>query len=123
MIVDTSAVMAIALQEPGWEALYQQAIATPELLMSCGTLQELLIVALRKGILIEVQALLTYLDLDYVPVDRVLALKGLELYQLYGKGGGHPAQLNYGDCFAAAIATVRQMPLLYAGKDFQSAGF
>jgi ribonuclease VapC len=95
----------------------------PELLMSCGTLQELLIVALRKGVLTEVQALLTYLDLDYVPVDRVLALKGLELYQLYGKGGGHPARLNYGDCFAAAIATVRQVPLLYAGKDFQSAGF
>jgi uncharacterized protein with PIN domain len=40
MIVDTSAVMAIAWQEPGWEALYQQAIATPELLMSCGTLEK-----------------------------------------------------------------------------------
>jgi ribonuclease VapC len=123
MIVDTSAVMAIALQEPGWEVLYQQAVAAPELLMSCGTLQELLIVALRKGVLAEVEALLTYLDLDYISVDRVLAFKGLELYQLYGKGSGHPAQLNYGDCFAAAIATMRQLPLLYAGIDFQSAGF
>lgn len=123
MIVDTSAVMAIALQEPGWEVLYQQAIVAPELLMSCGTLQELLIVALRKRVLTEVEALLTYLDLDYISVDRVLALKGLELYQLYGKGSGHPAQLNYGDCFAAAIATLRQLPLLYTGIDFQSAGF
>ncbi len=123
MIVDTSAVIAIALKEPGWETLYHAAIAAPELLMSCGTLQELLIVALRKGVLEEVEVLLTNLDLDYVPVDRVLALKGLELYKHYGKGGGHPAQLNYGDCFAAAIAAMRQIPLLYAGKDFHAAGF
>lgn len=123
MIVDTSAVMAIALQEPGWDTLYQQAIAAPELLMSCGTLQELMIVALRKGLSAEVETLLAHLDLDYVPVNRVLALKGIELYQLYGKGGGHPAQLNYGDCFAAAVATMYEMPLLYAGKDFQAAGF
>jgi uncharacterized protein with PIN domain len=39
------------------------------------------------------------------------------------KRGGHPAQLNYGDCFAAAAATIYEMPLLYAGKDFQAAGF
>jgi ribonuclease VapC len=123
MIVDTSAVMAIALQETGWDILYQQAIAAPELLMSCGTLQELMIVALRKGLSAEVETLLAHLDLDYVPINRVLALKAIELYQLYGKGGGHPAQLNYGDCFAAAVATVYEMPLLYAGKDFQAAGF
>jgi ribonuclease VapC len=123
MIVDTSAVIAIALQEPGWEALYQKAIAAPELLISCGTLQELLIVGLRKGVLTEVEMLLTNLDLDYVPVDLVLALKGLELYQQYGKGGGHPAQLNYGDCFAAALASMRHIPLLYAGNDFHTAGF
>ena len=123
MIVDTSAVMANALQEPSWETLYQKAITAPELLMSCGTLQELLIVALRKGVLTEVRALLTHLDMNYLPVTEILALKGLELYQQYGKGGGHPAQLNYGDCFAAAIATERKLPLLYTGKDFEAAGF
>lgn len=123
MIVDTSAVMAIALQEPSWEALYQKAITAPDLLMSCGTLQELLIVASRKGVLTEVKALLTHLDMNYLPVTEILALKGLELYQQYGKGGGHPAQLNYGDCFAAAIATERKLPLLYTGKDFDAAGF
>ncbi|MHC5610293.1 MAG: PIN domain-containing protein [Nostoc sp.] len=85
MIVDTSAVIAIVLQEPGWEALYQQAITSGELLMSCGTLQELLIVALRKGVLAEVKALLTNLDLDYVSVDEVMAFKALELYQLLYK--------------------------------------
>ncbi|MGB8700013.1 MAG: type II toxin-antitoxin system VapC family toxin [Thermosynechococcaceae cyanobacterium] len=123
MIVDTSAVMAIVMQEPGWEKLYDQAVEASALIMSCGTLQELLIVALRKNILAEVETLLSYLDMDYLEVNEKLALKGFELYQAYGKGCGHPAQLNYGDCFAAALARERNLPLLYAGKDFAAAGF
>ena len=77
-----------------------------------------MIVALGKGVLTEIEALLTDLDLSYVSVNQGLALKAVELYQRYGKGGGHPAQLNYGDCFATAIATGHQMPLLYTGKNF-----
>ena len=123
MIVDTSAVIAIALQEPGWETLYEQAIAADVLLMSAGTLQELLIVAYRKGILSEIKALLKQLDLDYVAVDETLAAKGMMLYQKFGKKGGHPAQLNYGDCFAAAAASQYSLPLLYIGDDFTAAGF
>ena len=123
MIVDTSALLAILLKEPGWNSLYEQVMSVPILLMSCGTLQELLIVALRKGILATVDELLSALDFDYVPVDTTLARCGVELYRQYGKGTGHPAQLNYGDCFAAALATVRQLPLLYAGEDFKAAGF
>ena len=122
MIVDTSAVIAILLQEVGWKQLYQQAMESENLSMSCGTLQELLIVACRKGILTEVNALLEHLDLDYVPVNQELAFKGLDLYQSYGKGSGHPAQLNYGDCFAVALAALLNQPLLYAGQDFQAAG-
>jgi len=123
MIVDTSALLAILLKEPGWNSLYEQVMSVPILLMSCGTLQELLIVALRKGILAAIDELLSALDFDYVPVDTTLARCGVELYRKYGKGTGHPAQLNYGDCFAAALATVRQLPLLYAGEDFKAAGF
>jgi len=118
MIVDTSAVIAIALREKGWEKIYQQAIQAPQLLISSGTLQELLIVACHKGILAEVRRLLSYLDLDYVAVDQDLALKALEIYQQYGKGGNHPAQLNYGDCFAFALSKVHQIPLLYGEQHF-----
>jgi ribonuclease VapC len=123
MIVDTSAVMAIALKEVGWQRLYNLALDAPVLLMSGGTLQELLIVAWRKGVSAEVDELLTIMDLDYVAVDADLARSGARLYQQYGKGGGHAAQLNYGDCFAAALSITRQLPLLYAGEDFKAAGF
>jgi len=118
MIVHTSAVIAIALREKGWENLYQQATQAPQLLISSGTLQELLIVACHKGILAEVRRLLNYLDLDYIAVDQNLALKAVEIYQQYGKGGNHPAQLNYGDCFAFALSRVHQIPLLYREQYF-----
>ncbi len=123
MIVDTSAILAILLKDFGWTSLYEEALSVPILLMSSGTLQELLIVALRKGIGVEVDELLIALDLDYVAVDVTLARCGVELYRQYGKGTGHPAQLNYGDCFAAALSIVRQLPLLYVGEDFKAAGF
>lgn len=46
---------------------------------------------------------------------HVLALRA---HELYGKGTGHPAQLNMGDCFAYAMAKVAGVPLLYKGNDF-----
>ena len=58
------------------------------------------------------------------PTVRVVAF-GLEHYRLaaaafdrYGKGRGHPAQLNFGDCMAYAVAKARDVPLLYKGDDF-----
>jgi ribonuclease VapC len=116
MIIDTSAIIAIALREAGWEAIYEKAIAASQLMISSGTLQELLIVAYHKGILTEVRHLLNYLDLDYVAVDQDLAFKAVEIYQHYGKGGNHPAQLNYGDCFAVALSLVHEIPLLHGEK-------
>lgn len=62
-----------------------------------------------------------------VPVDADLARRALALYQRFGKGLdnglGHAAQLNFGDCFAAALAEREQLPLAYAGEDFAAAGF
>ncbi len=39
-------------------------------------------------------------------------------FNRYGKGSGHPARLNFGDCFAYALARFRDEPLLYIGQDF-----
>ena len=58
-----------------------------------------------------------------VPVDADLARRDLALYQRFGKGLGHAAQLNFGDCFAAALAEREQLTLAYAGEDFTAAGF
>lgn len=39
-------------------------------------------------------------------------------FEIYGKGSGHPAQLNFGDTFSFALAKVKNVPLLYKGNDF-----
>jgi ribonuclease VapC len=52
------------------------------------------------------------------PVTEVQARIAREAYRDFGKGSGHPAKLNFGDCFAYALARDRDEPLLYKGDDF-----
>lgn len=91
--------------------------------MSAGTLQELLLVAHCRGVLEPMRTLLDLIDPDVVPVDADLAERAFGIFKRFGKGQGHPAQLNFGDCFAAALAERDQMPLGYFGDDFTKAGF
>jgi len=69
------------------------------------------------------RTLLELIDPDVVPVDADLGERALAIFQRFGKGQGHPAQLNFGDCFAAALAERDQLPLGYIGDDFTQAGF
>jgi ribonuclease VapC len=123
MILDTSVILCIIQREPGWERHSRTLQSAEHLLISAGTLQELLIVAHCRNVLDSVEALLEVLDPDVVPVDAQLARRALEIYQRFGKGQGHGAQLNFGDCFAAALAHDRQMPLAFQGDDFAAAGY
>ncbi|MCP9909599.1 type II toxin-antitoxin system VapC family toxin [Cyanobium sp. BA20m-p-22] len=123
MILDTSLLLAILQREAGWEQ-HQQTLERAEVIrMSAGTLQELLLVAHCRGVLEPMQTLLELIDPDVVPVDGELAERALGIFKRFGKGQGHPAQLNFGDCFAAALAERDQLPLGYIGDDFTKAGF
>lgn len=53
-----------------------------------------------------------------VPVTESLARSARTAYRRYGKGSGHKAALNYGDCFSYALAAERATPLLFKGTDF-----
>ena len=118
MILDTSVLLAILQREPGWER-HQQALEQAEVLrMSAGTLQELLLVAHCRRVLEPMQTLLDLIDPDLVPVDADLAERALGIFQQFGKGQGHPAQLNFGDCMSYAVARVSGRPLIYKGDDF-----
>lgn len=124
MILDTSVLIAILHRESGWQHHRAQLEQTPRLLLSAGTLQELLVVAHCRGVLEAMEALLQVLDPDVVPVDQAaLARQAVRLLQRFGKGQGHAAQLNFGDCFAAALAEREQMPLAFVGDAFRAAGF
>ena len=118
MILDTSLLLAILQREPGWER-HQQRLEQAEVLrLSAGTLQELLLVAHCRGVLEPMQTLLDLIDPDLVPVDADLAERALGIFLHFGKGQGHSAQLNFGDCFAAALAERDRLPLGYIGDDF-----
>ncbi len=57
-------------------------------------------------------------DIRLVPVDEVQIRIAREAYRDFGKGSGHKAQLNFGDCFAYALAKAMNEPLLFKGSDF-----
>lgn len=62
--------------------------------------------------------LLDQFDIVIEPVTEAQARLARRAYRDFGKGSGHPAQLNSGDCFAYALAAERGEPLLFKGHDF-----
>jgi len=117
IVLDTSALVAIAMREPQAQACMEAMVGSDMLLMSAGTLTELLIIAARRNFAQDVSQLLTDLNVEVVPVTQFSAQRAAQAYQRWGKGN-HPAKLNYGDCFAYELATSRHCPLLYVGQDF-----
>ncbi|SFC82728.1 ribonuclease VapC [Bosea sp. CRIB-10] len=115
--VDTSALMAIVLGEPQDEACMTAIEEAEQLLISAGTVAEALIVAGQRNVSDEVGALISGLGFEIVSVTAASARRIAGAYARWGKGI-HPASLNYGDCFAYAVAIEHDCPLLYIGDDF-----
>ncbi len=85
--------------------------------MSAGTLTEVLIVTGRRGLADKMAALIDSLQITIKPVLEVDAHGAAQAHDRWGKGV-HPAGLNFGDCFAYALAKQQGCPLLYVGEDF-----
>lgn len=117
--VDTSALMAILLNEPDADASIAALEGDDDIIMSAGTLAEALIVSARRGIGAELAELVSELGLEVVGVTEASARRVAEAYSRWGKGV-HPASLNFGDCFAYVLASERQCPLLFVGADFRA---
>lgn len=115
--VDTSAIIAVLLAEPMAGACMLALETEPELLMSAGTLTEVYIVAAGRGIASEASELIRRMDIEVAPVTEATARQVGEAHTRWGKGF-HPANLNFGDCFAYVLAKERGCPLLYVGDDF-----
>ena len=71
----------------------------------------------------KLDSLLAKLKIAIAPVTEAQARLARQAYRDFGKGSGHPAKLNYGDCFAYALAAERGDRLLYKGEDFAHTGF
>jgi ribonuclease VapC len=117
IVVDTSALMAVALDEPVAEACGDVMARADVIAISAGTLAEALIVAGRRNVGSAMERLIRGLGCQVVPVTQNDAFEVAEAYARWGRGV-HPAGLNYGDCFAYALARQRACPLLFVGDDF-----
>jgi ribonuclease VapC len=115
--VDTSALMAIVLNEPEAEACIAVLETNDHPLISAGTVAEALIVAARHNVADEMERLIEGLGFEIVSVTPAAARRIAQAYTQWGKGL-HPAALNFGDCFAYELAIHRGCPLLYVGNDF-----
>ncbi len=115
--VDTSALMAIVLNEPHASACIAALVSNDEIVISAGTLAEALIVAARRAVGEEMVKLIEGLGVIIADVTPASARRIAHAYERWGKGV-HPAGLNFGDCFAYEVAKERGCALLYVGEDF-----
>jgi ribonuclease VapC len=119
IVVDTSALMAVLLDEPAAGAC-MDALSTAEALsISAGTVAEALIVSDRGGVGPEMHRLIDELGFTVAPVTPAMARHVADVYGRWGKGI-NPAGLNFGDCFAYALANEQASPLLFVGDDFRA---
>jgi ribonuclease VapC len=121
IVLDSSAIIAVLLLEP--EAVVFAGIVgtAPLLVMSAMQLHETGVVLHRRGGMPAVQRFMRFVrehNIRVIPFDEQAALDATAAYQRYGKGTGHPAQLNLADCAAYALATRLGVPLLFKGEDF-----
>ncbi|GAA2771447.1 type II toxin-antitoxin system VapC family toxin [Mycolicibacterium pallens] len=121
MIVDTSAIVAIALNESGRDRLVDALVGAAEPKISAATLVEVAAVLMRRlkpEDLRRVERLIDQLGIVRVSFDAEQAASVTRAYREFGRGSGHRAGLNLGDCYSYALAAVTGEPLLFVGDDF-----
>ena len=117
MIVDTSAIVALLLQEDSAPEVRRALEAADRVGVSAGTALELSIVMSALG-LGAAERVLEALGAEIIPVDPQHLALAREAHARFGRGSGSPARLNFGDCFSYAAARAAGRPLLFVGDDF-----
>jgi ribonuclease VapC len=119
--VDTSALVAIVLDEPERASFrFKIADSTRALISTVSAVEAKVVVYGRRG----PRAVVLLDDLLRLPMFQIVSptLPDMDAayaaFVAFGKGSGHPAALNFGDVFSYALAKVRGLPLLFKGSDF-----
>jgi ribonuclease VapC len=121
VILDSSAIIAIIRRELDRETFLDALLDAKNVAISASTLLEVRIVAQRSGIEgLEGQIIDLIRDhsVEIIAFSDAQQTLAADAHRTYGKGSGHPAKLNFGDCFAYALAKESGEPLLFKGNDF-----
>lgn len=126
MFVDASALAAILLEEPDGtrfaqaidEAPGRDCITSPIAVFEAALAVNRTEAAGIERAEVVVLSLLRRSGVAVRPIDENVGTLAIAAHARYGKGSGHPARLNLGDCFAYAMAKQHGVPILYKGDDF-----
>jgi ribonuclease VapC len=122
MVLDTSALLAILQNEPEQRA-FAEAIEDSEvrLLSAASFVEASIVLEVRFGAegVRDLDQFVSKAGVSLIEVDAPQAHIARDAFRRFGKGR-HPASLNFGDCFAYALAMARHEPLLYKGSDFRA---
>ena len=120
MVLDSSAIIAIELREPGFERLLDRIGGANAVIIGVPTMFETVIVLSRRrgqNARSWLRGFLRSVEAEAVPFTEEHLDAAVDAFLRFGKGR-HRAELNFGDCMAYAVAAVAGMPLLYTGNDF-----
>ena len=121
MILDSSVLIAILKDEPEADSFSAILEKTQLVRISAASYFESSIVIdgwRNPKLSVELEEMLERAQVVVEPVTHDQARVARQAYRDYGKGSGHPAGLNFGDCFSYALARVTREPLLFKGDDF-----
>jgi len=121
MVLDTSALLAILQDEPERRRFNEAIEGAHQVVLSTASFVEAsIVIEVRYGAegARDLDLFIERAGIDLVPVDTAQARAACRAYSRFGKGR-HRAGLNFGDCFAYALASVRREPLLCKGDDFR----
>ena len=122
MVLDSSAIVAIHLREPGHEQLIDKIDAAEVVVVGVPTLLEtamVLTARLGQDARPMLFAFLRRVEAEVIPFNEEHLDAAATAFIRFGRGR-HPAALNFGDCMSYAVASVAGMPLLSTGEDFRS---
>lgn len=133
MFVDASVIVGILSGEPGWETMLRRLevheaplyisplvrfeVAQALARKGAGPSSKPAAAAIKEADQV-LDAFITRLRIEEIPVSVQIGTLAIEASMRYGKAVGHPADLNFGDCFAYACAKALGVPLAYKGNDF-----
>jgi ribonuclease VapC len=121
MVIDSSALIALLLDEPETAGFVAAIASASSRLIGAPTyLETAIVMQARSGPATQekLDRLLSEIAAEIVPFTHEQAILAITAYRQYGRGSGHPAGLNFGDCFTYALAKLRHEPVLFKGNDF-----
>ncbi|WP_426231837.1 type II toxin-antitoxin system VapC family toxin [Pararhizobium sp. DWP3-4] len=125
MFLETSAIVEYIAEEPRANEMADRLSATTSPLVTAPTVLFEAAVVLsrkRKCSVAETKTLLLdfleAMDVSVIPITPEIGFAAIDAFARYGKGRGHPAQLNFGDCFSYAACKAAHVPMLFVGDDF-----